>query len=195
MVGFTIGLFLALGKVFGPRSIRYILTAFSDVLRAIPPIVLIFIIFVVFVVDVPAFISFVAALGLISGAYQSEIFRGAIQSVSSGQVEAARSIGMSKIQAIGHVVLPQALRLSIPPWSNETVTMLKETSLAYAIGIPELMRRAEYFSARTYNPFVAFSVVAIIYIILCYAVTKTLKLLEQKAKIPGLGHEKTSGGK
>ena len=192
--GFAVGLLFALGKIFGPKAVRLTLTAISDILRAIPPIVLIFIIFVLFVVDLPPFISVVVALGMISGAYQSEIFRGAIQAVSSGQVEAARSMGMSKIQAIGHVVLPQALRLSIPSWSNEAVSMIKETSLAYAIGIPELMRRAEYFSARTYNPLVAFSVAAVIYIILCYGTTKALKLVEQKTKIPGMGHEKASGG-
>ena len=138
-----------------------------------------------FLADLPPFASVVVALGMVSGAYQCEIFRGGIQSIGSGQAEAGYSLGMSKIQVIGHIILPQALRLAIPAWSNEAVTMVKETSLAYAIGVPELLRRAEYFSARTYNPFVAFAVAAAIYFVLCYVCSKSLKFLEHKFRIPG----------
>ena len=85
-----------------------------------------------------ALIPAILALGLNSGAYQAEIIRGGIQSIPRGQMEAARSSGMSYLQAMRHVILPQGFRLIIPPMTNEYVTVIKDSSLAYAIGAMEI---------------------------------------------------------
>jgi len=183
--GFAVGLLFALGKIFGPKAVRLTLTAISDILRAIPPIVLIFIIFVLFVVDLPPFISVVVALGMISGAYQSEIFRGAIQAVSSGQVEAARSMGMSKIQAIGHVVLPQALRLSIPPFSNETVYVLKGTSIVFLVAVLDLFGTGRVIIGQTLKPLETYLIIALIYIVIVFGLSRLFAFVEKKYRIPG----------
>ncbi|MFY9217742.1 MAG: amino acid ABC transporter permease, partial [Tepidanaerobacteraceae bacterium] len=128
----------------------------------------------------------VLALAFHSAAYQSEIFRGAIQSISKGQMEAALALGMSKYQGIFSVILPQALRRAIPYWANEATIVLKDSSLAYALGVTELMRRGEYVSARTSQPMLTYIIVGLIYLILTYAFTKSMNRIEYKVRIPGL---------
>ncbi len=86
-----------------------------------------------------------------------EIFRGAVLSVGEGQEMASRAIGMSRIQSIRYIILPQALRLAIPPWSNEAATVVKDSSLVYALGVAEVLRRAQFVGARTFKPLMAFS--------------------------------------
>jgi polar amino acid transport system permease protein len=123
-----------------------------------PVVVIIFILFFVIaeLVDLSPFLAGAIALGFASGAYQSEIFRGAILSVPPGQMIAARAIGMSRFSAIRSIILPQAIRLAIPAWSNEFTLVLKDSTLVYVIGVPELLRRAQWVSARTLEPFIAF---------------------------------------
>ena len=117
-------------------------------------------------VDLSPFLSGALALGFASGAYQLEIFRGAIQSVPPGQMVAARAIGMSRYTAIKTIILPQAVRLAIPAWTNEVTLVLKDSTLVFVIGVPEILRRAQYASARTLEPFVAYGLAAAFYIIL-----------------------------
>ena len=105
---------------------------------------------------------------------------------------AARSVGMSKFQAIRHIILPQALRLSLPPWSNEYSSVIKDTSLAYAVGVIELVREGRYIIVRTFEPMIIYVTIAFIYFILTYAGNKSLGHLEEKLKIPGF---ETRGGK
>jgi polar amino acid transport system permease protein len=125
------------------------------------------------------------SLAIISGAYQAEILRGAIQAVGSGQMMAARTLGMTRLQAIRHIVLPQALRLAIPAWSNEAAIIVKDSSLVYVLGVPELLRRAQYYSARSYQPFIAFIAVAAIYFVLTFLTNRILIALERRYRIPG----------
>jgi polar amino acid transport system permease protein len=98
---------------------------------------------------------------------------------------AARSVGMSKFQAIRHVILPQALRLSIPAWSNEYSIVVKDTSLAYAVGVIELVREGRYIIVRTFEPMLIYVTIALIYLVLTYAGNKLLRYLEEKSRIPG----------
>jgi polar amino acid transport system permease protein len=136
----------------------------------------------------PAFTSALIALGLRSSAYQSQIFRGAIQSVSSGQMLAARSLGMSKVQAIRSIILPQAFRLSIPPWTNEFSSVLKDTSLASAIGVLELMKEGTLIMTRIQFTLGArwilliLILVAVIYWILTYLGNTGLGRLENRLR-------------
>jgi polar amino acid transport system permease protein len=183
--GFVLGLLLATFRVYGSPALRAFAAGYSLVIRAVPVIVVIFILYFVIArfVDLSPFLSGSLALGIASGAYQSEVFRGAIQSVPSGQMLAARAIGMSRIMAIRYIILPQALRLSIPPWSNEAAIVLKDSSLVYVIGVAEILRRAEYVSARTLQPFLAFGAAALIYFTLTFLTNRALDWLEQRYRV------------
>jgi polar amino acid transport system permease protein len=113
-----------------------------------------------------------------------EIIRGAILSVSGGQMIAALAIGMSRIQAIRYIILPQTLRLAIPPWSNEAAIVIKDSSLVYALGVPEILRRAQLISASTQQPFLAYTTTALIYFGLVLLTNTLLGRLEKRLRIP-----------
>ncbi len=189
-LGVFLGIPLALGRVYGSRYLQaLVIRPFERFFRAVPALVLLFLFYFgssFFHIEISAFMAAVLALGLRSAAYQSEIFRGAIQSIGDGQMKAARSIGMNRIQSIRYIILPQALRLSIPPWANEYAVVLKDSSLAYAVGVTELLRQGRYIVARTFgNALLVYTVCALIYFILVFTGNQFLKLLEEKYKIPG----------
>jgi polar amino acid transport system permease protein len=101
-------------------------------------------------------------------------------------MQAARSIGMSRFKAIRYIILPQALRISIPGWSNEYAMVLKDTSLVYALGITELMRQGRYIVARTFgNAILVYVICALIYFVIVHFGVKLLDFLEKKYRIPG----------
>ncbi len=185
-LGLMLGLGLALLHVYGGRVFNLLVTIYSVVMRGVPPVVLLFILFFVFsgAINLSPFLAGSLALGIISSAYQTEILRGAILSVSGGQMLAARAVGMSRVQAIRYVVLPQALRLAIPPWSNEASIVLKDSSLVYAIGVAEVLRRAQQLSAASQQPFIAFGAAALIYFVLVFTTNRLLDLLERRTRIP-----------
>jgi len=184
--GLIIGLGLALVYTYAGKWPRRFASVYSLVMRGIPPIVLLFILFFVLSGDWINLTPFWAgsfSLGIVSSAYQMEILRGALASVGSGQMTAARSVGLSRWQAIRYILIPQAIRLAIPPWSNEAAIVLKDSSLVYAIGVPEILRRAEYVNARTLEPFLAFGAAAIIYFILTFVTNRGLDFLERRYKL------------
>lgn len=194
-LGLVLGIPIAFAQVYGYRPIRASCAVYEQVFRGIPALVLILILYSglarTFHIFLPAFTAAALALGLRSAAYQSQIFRGAIQSVSQGQMLAARSIGMSKLQAIRYVILPQAFRLSIPPWSNEFSSVLKDTSLASAIGVLELakegtliMTRIQYAKGARWI-LIIWMIVALIYLVLTYLGNRSLGFLEDRLRIPG----------
>jgi polar amino acid transport system permease protein len=162
------------------------MTVYSTVMRGIPPIVLLFILYFVIAgsINLSAFWAGSISLGVVSSAYQLEIFRGALLSVGAGQMMAARAIGMKRMDAIRYVVLPQAFRYAIPPWSNEASIVLKDSSLVYALGVPEILRRAQQLSATTQQPFLAYGTAALIYFILVFTTNRLLDLLDRRTRIP-----------
>ncbi len=184
--GLLIGLVLAFVAVYGGKLAGKIMDVYSTVLRGIPPIVLLFILYFVMsgAVNLSPFWAGSISLGIISSAYQLEIFRGAILSVSGEQMMAARAVGLSKMQAIRYVVLPQMIRLVIPSWSNEAAIVIKDSSLVYAIGVPEILRRAQLISASTQQPFLAYITAALIYFALVFITNRVLGRVERKLTIP-----------
>lgn len=185
VVGFLLGTVLGVVRVYGGPVLAGLATAYSAVIRGIPVIVVIFILFFVIArfVNLSPFLAGALALGIASSAYQSEVLRGAIISVPRGQMMAARAIGMSRFKAILFVVMPQALRLAIPPWSNEAAIVLKDSSLVYVLGVPEILRRAQYVSARTYEPFIAFAAAALIYFVLTFLTNRGLDAVERRYRL------------
>ena len=184
-LGFVFGILLAILRVYGGALLSRLAAVYSTVVRGIPVVVIIFLLYFVIAaaVDLSPFLSGALALGFSSAAYQSEVFRGAFLSVPGGQMMAARALGMGRLQAIWYVILPQAIRLAIPPWSNEAAIVLKDSSLVFVLGVPEILRRAEYVSARTLQPFLAFGAAALIYFALTFLTNRGLDLLERRYRI------------
>lgn len=194
--GFILGLSLAIMRVYGGKDLGWLSSGYEKVLRGIPLLVLIYI-FVFGIQGIFWFIDplmrplfgVILALGLRSGAYQSQLFRGAILSVDPGQMMAARALGMSQFQAFRHIVLPQALRLAIPSWSNEYAVVIKDSSYAYAVGIIEMLKVAFRVSANyplLWAP--TMGVVAILYFIFTYPITKMFgERQTKKLKKLGMG--------
>ncbi len=184
--GLLIGTILALLYVYGGKVAARVMNLYSTVFRGIPPLVLLFILFFAVTrgVNLSAFWAGSLSLGMVSSAYQMEIVRGALLSVSGDQLMAARAVGLSRLQAIRYVVLPQAVRLAIPPWSNEAAIVIKDSSLVYALGVPEILRRAQLIGASSQRYLLAYLSAAIIYFLLVYATTRLLNNLEQKLSIP-----------
>jgi polar amino acid transport system permease protein len=196
-LGLVLGAVLGFTQVYGRRPFRYACVTYEQIFRGVPPLVMILIFYNglarSFHIMLPATMSAVLALGLRSAAYQSQIFRGAIQAVPSGQMMAARSLGMSKLKAIRYVMLPQAFRLAIPPWSNEYSGVVKDTAFACAIGVAELTRQAQLAMTRvSMVPDIGsrlilpiFLILGMFYLALTYGGNALLGLLERRLRIPG----------
>lgn len=184
--GLLIGTLLALLYVYGGKAVARIMNLYSTVFRGIPPVVLLFILFFAVSkgINLSAFWAGSLSLGVVSSAYQMEIVRGALLSVSGDQLMAARAVGLSRMQAIRNVVLPQAVRLAIPPWSNEAAIVIKDSSLVYALGVPEILRRAQLIGASSRQYLLAYLSAAVIYFLLVSLTTRLLNHLEQKLSIP-----------
>ena len=185
-VGLVIGMVLALMRVYGGKAAQAFSATYVVVLRGFPSLVVLFIIYFMLArfINFPPFLAGCVALGVCSSAYQAEIFRGAIQGVSPGQMMAARALGMSRIQAILSVIMPQALRNAIPGWSNEAAIVVKDSSLVYAVGLAELLRRSQQVAARLHAPLLIFAVTALIYFLLTFGVNRLLDWIENLTRIP-----------
>ena len=138
-----------------------------------------------------AYISAIFALGLNSGAYQCETIRGAIAAIPSGQMEAGRSIGLNYMQSMRLVVMPQAVRICIPPLGNEMVNLVLNSSLAMIIGYAEITRQGKLIVATTFQVFWTWGMVLISYFLITWTLALLLRYLEERTRIPGLG---ISGG-
>jgi polar amino acid transport system permease protein len=185
-MGMILGLIFALLHIYGGKWMTRLMTIYSTLVRGLPPIVLLFILYFIIAgsINISPFWAGSISLGIISSAYQMEIFRGALLAVGAGQMTAARAVGMSRWNAIRYVVLPQALRLAIPPWSNEASIVLKDSSLVYALGVPEILRRAQQLSATTQQPFLAYGTAALIYFLLVFSTNRMLDVVERRTRIP-----------
>ena len=131
-------------------------------------------------------------LGLRSAAYQSQIFRGTIESIADGQMLAARSLGMTRWQSIRTVILPQALRLSLPSWSNEYPVLLTDSAVAYVIGVAELLTRTAQVISKTGEPMVLYLTCAVLFILLNYGGMMLIQRVEKKVRIPGFGNNEVT---
>ena len=204
---------------WGVRPLNFLATIYTDIFRNTPLIVQF--LFIHFGVQIGAFIgdpgaemledssnfmlsflrddilsnracvSAIFALGLNSGAYQCETIRGAISAIPSGQMEAGRSIGLNYMQTMRLVIMPQAIRICIPPMGNEMVNLVLNSSLAMVIGYSELTRKAKLINAVTFQVFWSYGMVLISYFIVTWTLALFLRYLENKTRIPGLG---ISGG-
>lgn len=188
--GGILAVLTALARIYGNKPLYYFATGYVELIRGTPLLVQLFIVYYGLGdigLFLNPFLAAVIAFSVNTAAYQAEYIRGAIQSTRGGQIEAALSIGMNKLKFIRHIVLPQALRIVIPSWSNEAIIMLKFTSLAFMVTVPELMAQGRMIATRNYRYLEVFAIVAFIYLVVVLIFTKFLDLLEKKTAIRGLG--------
>lgn len=197
LLGLSLGVPLSVLQVYGPRPLRRVVSVYVWIFRGLPILVQLYIFYFGILAWISAlpgltglgldspFTAAVLVLGLTSSAYQSQIFRGAIQSLPAGQLKAARALGMTDAQAIRSIILPQALRLSIPGWSNEYSILLKDSALAFTIGVVEIMGRMRAIASTTHEPVSMSFLAGIIFFALTWVGVKGLSLLENKVRIPG----------
>jgi polar amino acid transport system permease protein len=190
--GFVLGLLAAYARVYGNTFWRGLAVGYIELFRGTPLLMQLFIIYyglpglgITLSRELSAFL----ALGFNSGAYQAEYLRGSILAIGDGQMMAGRAIGMSRFQVIWHIILPQALRLAIPAWSNEPVSLLKSTAVVFLIAVPELMAKAKSIAAQTYDPIGSYLAVAVVYLAMVYVLDAVLRWLERTSRIPGFEME------
>jgi His/Glu/Gln/Arg/opine family amino acid ABC transporter permease subunit len=191
VIGTPLGLIVALARLSALPPLRWVAMVYVEVLRGTPMLVLIFVVYYVLPaihVNFPPLQSAVIALSLNAAAYISEIFRAGIESIDTGQMEAARSLGMDYPAAMRWVILPQTIRRVLPPLTNEGVALLKDTSLVSLIGMTELTRVGSEQAAETGAPVTAFLAVAGVYLLMTIPLTYATRRLEiwmQPVRRPG----------
>ena len=190
VIGLVLGVLLALAYLYGPRWARPLLTVYDRIFRGFPALVLLFL----FYFGVGSFpgvhlsplMTVFLALGLRSAAYQSQIYRGSLLAVTRGQGDAARSLGMSAKQTIWSIIVPQAAYFSLPGLSNEYSILLKDTALAFTVGVMELLTQGKFIALRTQAILPIYLAVGAIYLMLTYGGVFVFWLMERAMRIPGL---------
>lgn len=190
VLGCALGLLVGIGRLKPQRRIVYgICTAYVAAIRGTPLLVQLFILFFglpQFGILLPAFFCGVIGLGIYSGAYVSEIVRGSIQSIDRGQMEAARSLGMSYGKAMRNIVLPQALVRMIPPLGNEFIALIKNSALVSLLTIHDLMHEGQKIISVSYRSLEVYLAVAVMYFVLTGLTTLALRRIEQRLRAGGM---------
>ncbi|MCP3943966.1 MAG: amino acid ABC transporter permease [Desulfobacteraceae bacterium] len=193
IMGFFMGLCMAVGQVYGPSVLKRVIGVYIWFFQGIPTLVLLFLfyfgLFNYIGFNINALAAVTVVLGMTTAAYQANIFKGAILLLPRGQFKAASTMGMSDFQAITGVILPQILRLSIPAWSNEFSIVLKDSALAFVLGVPEIMARAKFIASRTYQYLPLYIIAGLIYFVLTWAGVMGLAKLAKTVRIPGYANK------
>ena len=183
-LGVVIGLVVGVARISQVKPLRLLAMAYIDFLRGTPLLVQIFLIYFALPVlsgqRVDPFFAAITACSINSGAYVAEIFRAGIQSVDDGQMEAGRSLGMTWLQTMRYIIVPQAFKRVIPPLGNEFIAMLKDSSLVSVIGFEELTRRGQLIIAKTYGSFEIWMSVAVIYLVMTLSISQLVAYLERR---------------
>ena len=185
VLALVIGLFTGLGRLSKTRFINGFASLYVEVIRGIPLLVQLFYIYYALgrIVQIPAISSAIIAMAICYGAYMGEIFRAGIESIPKGQMEAARSLGMTQSQAMVQVILPQAFKVILPPIGNEFVALLKDSSLVSILAVADLLRRGREFAAETFTYFETYTVVALVYLIITLFFSKLISLMEERLSV------------
>ena len=186
-IGFVIGLIVGVARISHVRLLRMLAEVYVEFFRGTPLLVQIFLFYFALPVltgqRIDPFIAAISACGINSGAYVAEIFRAGIQSVDEGQMEAGRSLGMTWLQTMRYIIVPQAFKRVIPPLGNEFIAMLKDSSLVSVIGFEELTRRGQLIIAKTYGSFEIWMSVAVIYLVMTLTISRFVAYLERRCRV------------
>ncbi|MBB3285920.1 MULTISPECIES: amino acid ABC transporter permease [Rhizobium] len=181
-------LFLRIGKA---RAGRIAVKYFIELFQGTPLLMQLFLAFFglgLFGIDVPAWLAAGVALTLWSSAFLTEIWRGCVEAVAKGQWEASASLGMGYLQQMRYVILPQALRIAVPPTVGFSVQVVKGTALTSIIGFVELSKAGTVITNATFQPFTVYGFVALIYFALCWPLSKSSQILERKLNVAHRNH-------
>lgn len=180
----AIGVLIATGRVYGPRPVGVALTAWVELIRGTPLLLQLFVLYfgLAAVVQLPAFVAALIGLGLNYAAYESEIYRGALEAVSMGQLDAARTLGLSERQTLVLVRGPQAFRLALPPMTNDFVALLKDSSLVSVITVVELTKETSIFAANIGSWLLPGAMCAAMYLALSLPLARLARRLERTWK-------------
>ena len=204
-LGFVIAVPVSVARVYGGYS-KWLSLAFTELIRGTPLLAQLFVLYyglglsswirelpLVGVGPVPGQAFWVAIVGFTinSAAYQAEYIRSALLSVESGQLTAARGIGLSRLEGIRYVVLPQGLRYAIPAWSNELIYLIKYSSLAAFITVPELFKVAQRIASSNFRYTAIFSLVAVVYLGIIISASNLMDFVDDSVAIPGLGQKRS----
>ncbi|APQ73953.1 amino acid ABC transporter permease [Clostridium botulinum] len=196
VIGTILGLLLSLMKLSKNKILKYIAVSYIEFIRGTPVLVQLYIIYYglptigikfpevpILGSNFPDFFAGILALSINSGAYVAEIIRAGIQAVDKGQMEAARSLGMSESMAMKNVIIPQAFKNILPALGNEFITIIKESSIVSIIGIHELMYNADTVRGNIFRPFEPLLVAAVMYFILTFTLSKLLGVAERRMRV------------
>ncbi|WP_137134109.1 amino acid ABC transporter permease [Rhizobium sp. FKY42] len=181
VAGLIGGLILAVARLYSPTFIKVLIRSYIDVFRSIPLLVLLIVVYYAlpFVgIRLSPFLSAVTALSLVSAAYTAEIFRAGIEAIPHGQFEASAALGLSNRHTMVDVILPQAIRIVIPPLTNNCINVLKDTALASVVAMPDLLKQATQAQALAANPTPLIGA-AVIYILLLWPMVAVVSRLEK----------------
>lgn len=179
--GLAGGLLLAVSRLYAPRFVKLLIHWYVDIFRSIPLLVLLIVVYYAlpFVgILLSPFLSAVTALSLVSAAYSAEIFRAGIEAIPRGQFEASSALGLSNKDTMIDVILPQAIRIVIPPLTNNCINVLKDTALASVVAMPDLLKQATQAQALAANPTPLIGA-AIIYVLLLWPMVAMVARLEK----------------
>jgi polar amino acid transport system permease protein len=179
----ALGVVMGIGLAYGPRWLYWIIRLYSDGLRGIPLIVLIFFVYYALPLtgwNVNNFWAAVAALAAFQTAHVLEVTRGAVQSIHPGQNEAGKAIGLTFVQRMAYVILPQALRRFLPPWINSVVDTVKGSALVSLVGIVDLMLAIQQVIGRTFEPLPLYLLGALMYFAINYSLSLASRRLEAR---------------
>jgi polar amino acid transport system permease protein len=182
VIGMMIGLSLAILRLYAARPVRWLAIAYIDIFRAIP--ILVFLIVVYYAlpflgIRLSAFAAATTAISMVGGAYSGEIFRAGIEAVPVGQFEAARALGLKPWLVMLRVVLPQAMKIVLPPTTSNAINILKDTALASVVAMPDLLKQATQAQALTANP-TPLIVAAAVYLIILLPLVRLVGVMERR---------------
>lgn len=181
LIGLAGGLFLAVARFYAPGFVKLLIRVYVDIFRSIPLLVLLIVVYYAlpFVgIRLSPFLSAVTALSLVSAAYTAEIFRAGIEAIPHGQFEASAALGLSNRHTMIDVILPQAIRIVIPPLTNNCINVMKDTALASVVAMPDLLKQATQAQALAANPTPLIGA-ALIYIALLWPMVAVVSRLEK----------------
>jgi len=182
----TIGVVIATGRVYGGTLSRALLTAYVEIVRGTPVLLQLFVLYygLSAVIKLPAFVAALIGLGLNYAAYESEIYRGAMEAVPRGQLEAARTLGLTEVQVFRYIRGPQAFRIALPPMTNDFVALLKDSSLVSVITVVELTKQTQIFAANIGSWVIPGILCAALYLILSLPLARLARRLEEQWRAP-----------
>lgn len=187
LASIVVGLIVALGRRSRSRWISFPAATYCELFRDTPVLVQLFWVYyvlpVLIGVRLSAFTAVVIGLSLNSGAFLAEIFRAGIQAVPRGQIDAARVLGMNRALTMRRIVLPQAIRIVLPPMGNDFVALIKFSSLASTFAVGEITRKATELSSFTFRPIEIFSFIALVYFAICWPLSMSIRYLEKRLQV------------